>query len=62
MLNQEVAALVFDQTFLQAQGTALHISEETVQVHLRNIFAKLQVSDRAAALTVATKRGIVRPR
>ena len=26
------------------------------------IFAKLQVSDRAAALTVATKRGIVRPR
>jgi DNA-binding NarL/FixJ family response regulator len=47
--NKEVAA-------------TLHISEETVQVHLRNIFAKLQVSDRAAALTVATKRGIVRPR
>ena len=43
-------------------ATALKISEETVQVHLRNIFAKLQVSDRAAALVVATKRGIVRPR
>lgn len=43
-------------------ASALKISEETVQVHLRNIFAKLQVSDRAAALVVATKRGIVRPR
>jgi DNA-binding NarL/FixJ family response regulator len=43
-------------------ATALKISEETVQVHLRNIFAKLDVSDRAAALVVATKRGIVRPR
>ena len=40
----------------------LGISEETVQVHLKNIFAKLKVSDRAAALNVAIRRGIVRPR
>lgn len=37
----------------------LGISEETVQVHLKNIFAKLHVNDRTAALTVALKRGIV---
>jgi len=40
-------------------ATALAISEETVQVHLRNIFAKLKVSERTAALNVAIRRGIV---
>ena len=39
---------------------ALEISQETVQVHLKRIYAKLGVSDRTAALTVALKRGIVR--
>ena len=37
----------------------LGISEETVQVHLKNIFAKLKVSERTAALNVALRRGIV---
>lgn len=37
----------------------LGISEETVQVHMRNIFAKLKVSERTAALNVALRRGIV---
>jgi DNA-binding NarL/FixJ family response regulator len=40
-------------------ANALAISEETVQVHLRNIFAKLKVSERTAALNVAIRRGIV---
>jgi len=40
-------------------ASALAISEETVQVHLRNIFAKLKVSERTAALNVAIRRGIV---
>jgi DNA-binding NarL/FixJ family response regulator len=37
----------------------LGISEETVQVHLKNIFAKLKVGERTAAVNVAIKRGIV---
>lgn len=44
--NKEIAAL-------------LGISEETVQVHLKNIFAKLKVSERTAAVNVALRRGIV---
>ena len=38
---------------------ALSISQETVRVHLRTIFAKLDVHDRTAALKVALRRGIV---
>ena len=37
----------------------LGISEETVQVHLKNIFAKLKVGERTAAVNVAIRRGIV---
>lgn len=58
----EVISLVGEGRRNKEVAVTLRISEETVQVHLRNIFAKLGVSDRAAALTVASKRGIVRPR
>ena len=44
--NKEIAAV-------------LGISEETVQVHLKNIFVKLKVSERTAAVNVALRRGIV---
>lgn len=37
----------------------LVISEETVKAHLRNIFSKLNVSDRTQAVTTALKRGII---
>jgi DNA-binding NarL/FixJ family response regulator len=43
----------------KAIAASLRISEETVHVHLKNIFAKLSVTDRASALNVAMKRGIV---
>lgn len=35
------------------------ISEDTVKGHLKSIFAKLGVSDRTQAVTVAAKRGII---
>src|SRR4051812_14637572 len=38
---------------------ALYISEKTVQVHIRNLLFKLRVNDRAAAVNVALKRGII---
>jgi DNA-binding NarL/FixJ family response regulator len=40
-------------------ASALAISEQTVHAHTRNIFGKLKVSDRIAAVTVASRRGIV---
>lgn len=40
-------------------ATQLHISEATVKTHLINIFSKLQVSDRTAAVTVAVQRGFI---
>jgi two-component system, NarL family, response regulator len=41
-------------------GAVLSISEDTVKAHLKNIFGKLGVSDRAQAVGVAAKRGIIR--
>ena len=38
---------------------ALAISDETVEVHLKNIFTKLEVHDRTAAVYVALRRGIL---
>ena len=40
-------------------AAALGISEETVQVHVKNLLAKLGVHDRTAAITVALQRGII---
>lgn len=37
----------------------LHLSEETVEVHVKNIRTKLDVKDRTAAVNVAIKRGII---
>jgi len=46
MRNKEIAAV-------------LGISEETVEVHVRNMFGKLHVQDRTAAVAVALRRGII---
>jgi DNA-binding NarL/FixJ family response regulator len=40
-------------------GRELHISEATVKTHLLRSFAKLDVSDRTAAVTVARNRGVL---
>lgn len=40
-------------------GVSLGISETTVQVHVKNILAKLQVQDRSGAITAAIRRGII---
>ena len=46
MRNKEIAA-------------SLHISEKTVQVHIKNLLLKLKVNDRSAAVNVALRRGII---
>jgi two-component system, NarL family, response regulator len=40
-------------------GVSLGITETTVQVHMRNILAKLKVQDRSGAITAAIRRGII---
>jgi two-component system NarL family response regulator len=40
-------------------AVSLGISEKTAQVHVKNILAKLSVTDRTAAVNVALRRGIV---
>lgn len=40
-------------------GRSLSISEDMVKAHLKNIFVKLDVTDRTRAVTVALKRGII---
>jgi two-component system NarL family response regulator len=40
-------------------ATELHITEETAKVHVRRVFAKLNVNDRTAAVRVALRRGII---
>ncbi|AIF48173.1 response regulator transcription factor [Dyella japonica] len=40
-------------------ASMLGLSEETVKGHLKNIFSKLDVTDRTHAVTVAARRGII---
>src|SRR6201996_2516425 len=40
-------------------GAALDIAEDTVKIHVKNIFTKLNVIDRTQAVVVASQRGIL---
>jgi two-component system nitrate/nitrite response regulator NarL len=40
-------------------GRDLHLSPETVKTHLKNVYEKLGVSDRAAAVAEGMRRGLV---
>jgi DNA-binding NarL/FixJ family response regulator len=55
----EVLGLVAQGRTNAEIGRQLHISEATVKTHLLRTFAKLDVSDRTAAVTTAMARGIL---
>jgi DNA-binding NarL/FixJ family response regulator len=40
-------------------AASLHISEKTIQVHIKNLLLKLRVNDRTAAVNIALRRGII---
>jgi DNA-binding NarL/FixJ family response regulator len=58
---REIAVVELIATGMRNKEIAveLGITEDTTEVHIRNIFAKLNVKDRTAAVTVALRRGII---
>lgn len=56
----DVLGLVARGSTNRAVAAALFISEATVKTHLLHVYAKLGVSDRAAAVAVAYERGLLR--
>ena len=57
----EVLGLVAGGNTNKEAAARLFISEATVKTHLLHIYAKLGVSDRAAAVAEAFNRGVLRP-
>lgn len=57
----EVLGLVAAGSTNRESAAKLFISEATVKSHLLNIYAKLDVNDRAAAVAEAFRRGLLRP-
>jgi LuxR family maltose regulon positive regulatory protein len=55
----EVLKLVANGLSNQAIGEQLFLSEHTIHRHLANIFSKLSVSSRAAAVAQAARRGLI---
>lgn len=54
-----ILALAAEGNTNKAIGKQLHISEATVKTHLKHIYAKLSVPDRASAVAIALKRNII---
>jgi DNA-binding NarL/FixJ family response regulator len=55
----EVIQLISQGLRNKEVGAMLGITEGTVQIHVKNIFAKLQVNDRTGAVQVAVRRGLI---
>jgi DNA-binding NarL/FixJ family response regulator len=55
----EVLALVAKGLSNKEVADAIGRTEETAKIHLKNIFAKLNVADRTEAVTVALSRGLI---
>ena len=55
----EVLRLIAAGNANKAIAAELHVAEETVKGHVRNILAKLGANDRTHAVTIALKRGIM---
>ena len=56
--ESEVLALVVSGLSNRAVAGRLVLGDETIKSHLRSIYRKLQVNDRAGAVAVALREGI----
>ena len=56
----EVLHLIAEGLRNKEIGAKLDIAEDTVKIHIKNIFAKLEVIDRTEAVVVASQRGFIR--
>ena len=57
--EREVLKLVADGRSAPEIGQLIHLSPATVKSHLQAIYEKLGVSERAAAVAEAMRRGLV---
>lgn len=55
----EVLRLLAEGRTAQKIGDELHLSEATIKTHLHNLYEKLDVSDRAAAVATAMRWGLL---
>ncbi len=55
----EVLKLLAEGRTAQKIGDELHLSEATIKTHLHNLYEKLSVSDRAAAVATAMRWGLL---
>jgi DNA-binding NarL/FixJ family response regulator len=55
----EVLKLIAEGLRNKEVGDRLNIAEDTVKIHIKNIFAKLNVIDRTQAVVSAMQRGII---
>jgi len=58
----EILTLIANGHSNKDVAAALAISRETVHAHLRNVFTKLEVSDRTSAVMTAVRRGLISTR
>lgn len=58
--EREVLSLMVQGTSTAKLAETMHLSEGTIKFHINNIFQKLDVNDRAQAIIVALRRGIIR--
>jgi two-component system nitrate/nitrite response regulator NarL len=57
--EKEILALTADGHSAPEIGRLLHLSTATIKTHLHNLYEKLGVSDRASAVAVAMRKGLL---
>ena len=57
--EREVLCRIADGESVPTIARAMHLSASTVKTHVHHLYEKLEVSDRAAAVAVAMRRGLI---